>query len=40
MNQRINRRYAPNGLILFELQQGEGSYNEAVKCYIIMNEIP
>ena len=25
---------------LFELQYGEGSYNEAVKYYFTMNEIP
>lgn len=29
-----------NELTLFELQYGEGAYNEAVKFYITMNEIP
>lgn len=29
-----------NEFTLFELQYGEGSYNEAVKYYFTMNEIP
>ena len=29
-----------NELTLFELQYGEGSYNEAVKYYFTVNEIP
>ena len=29
-----------NELTLFELQNGEGSYNEAIKYYFAINEIP
>lgn len=34
------REPTQNELILFELQYGEGSYNEAIKCYLAVNEIP
>lgn len=34
------REPTENELILFELQYGEGAYNEVVKFYITVNEIP